>query len=171
MQTTFDNGSKPGWKLDRSKDPICYKCYESGHYSNDCRSSIGDFAKIAGNFQGLSAYNRTRVPSKNYKIACRLADPKTLESSIFSSVEEESESKKLVRGIVEPILGLSKSILQRPKKQSSTSPHYSFDDDSSPKIGGLQRPWNRIKRRDEPETIFVMAKRNYKIHADIGRTW
>ena len=92
-QTAFDNGSKPGWKVDRSKTPICYQCYESGHYSSDCRSSIGDFAKIVLNFQGLSADNRPRVLSKNYKLACRLADPEMVDNIILSSVEEESEPK------------------------------------------------------------------------------
>ena len=92
-QTAFDNGSKPGWKVDRSKVPICYKCYENSHYWNDCRSSIGDFAKIVVNCQGLSVDNRTRVPSKNYKLACRLADPETVDTTILSSVEEDPSQK------------------------------------------------------------------------------
>ena len=34
----------------------------------------------------------------------------------------------------------------------------------------MQQPWRRIRKREEPDTVFVMAKRNYKIHADIGIT-
>ena len=37
-------------------------------------------------------------------------------------------------------------------------------------IGALQRPWRPIKRMKEPETIFIMARRNYKIAAYIGLT-
>lgn len=35
-------------------------------------------------------------------------------------------------------------------------------------LGFLQRPWQRVKKLDEPETAFVMARRNYTIFANIG---
>ena len=36
-------------------------------------------------------------------------------------------------------------------------------------MGLLRRPWRRVKRKDyEEETAFVLAKRNYKVHANIG---
>ena len=32
----------------------------------------------------------------------------------------------------------------------------------------LNRPWKIIRKRNEPETCFVLARRNYKIRAHIG---
>ena len=37
-------------------------------------------------------------------------------------------------------------------------------------IGLLQRPWRRIQREKQSQTVFVMAKRNYKIAAYLGLT-
>ena len=37
-------------------------------------------------------------------------------------------------------------------------------------IGILSRPWRRIINKKEPETVFVLAKRNYKVYAYLGLT-
>ena len=68
--------------------PICYKCYDEGHYSNECRVSIGDYAMIVENFQKLTPEQRTRVPPDNYKLACRLADPSKIDQAILGSLNE-----------------------------------------------------------------------------------
>ena len=36
--------------------------------------------------------------------------------------------------------------------------------------GLLQRPWRRVRRPTEPDTVFVMVRRNYKVYANLGIT-
>lgn len=50
----------------------------------------------------------------------------------------------------------------------STDSRASMEHNACTTLGILQRRWWRVKRSEEPETLFVMVKRNYKIYANIG---
>ena len=84
----FDTNPRPGWGVRTGLPPICYKCYDEGHYSNECRVSIEDYAMIVENFQKLTPERQTRVPPDNYKLACRLADPSKVDQAIVGSLNE-----------------------------------------------------------------------------------
>ncbi len=69
-----------------------------------------------------------------------------------------------------------KTILRRPTNSSLSPQFASSNAVSSAKAiisqtaGILKRPWRRIRRADfEKETVFVLARRNYKVHIDIGQ--
>jgi len=80
-------------------------------------------------------------------------------------------SKKLGRGFVRNIESIVKKILRRPQRLPPTNPHSPDEARINPEgIGFLQRPWRRVKRVTNPEAIFIMAKRNYKVYANIGQT-
>ena len=42
--------------------------------------------------------------------------------------------------------------------------------DSEVEVVRLSRPWHRVKRAGSPDKVFVMARRNYKVFADIGQS-
>lgn len=52
-------------------------------------------------------------------------------------------------------------ILKRPNTGMSS-------DDSISDLGLLTRPWNRVVRSGQNEAVFVMARRNYKVYADVS---
>ena len=66
-----------------------------------------------------------------------------------------------------------KKILRRPHKIIPTNPHINTEETERTNptgIGCLQRPWHRIGNTAEPETVFILAKRNYKVYANLGLT-
>ena len=66
--------NRPGWEAQKPI-PICYNCYAHGHFSVDCRKSIGHFAEIISNYESLNVNDKARVPDKNYHLACQLTKP------------------------------------------------------------------------------------------------
>lgn len=68
------------------------------------------------------------------------------------------------------------TILKRPKRSSDPlrSPQSNQitieDTDQILRVGMLQRAWQKIKMKSETETVFVLAKRNYKVYANAGLT-
>ena len=65
-----------------------------------------------------------------------------------------------------------KKILQRPHQIIPTNPLSKNGEPDSPPndrtgIGFLQRPWRRIRRNTELEAMYILAKRNYKVYANI----
>ena len=78
-------------------------------------------------------------------------------------------------GLVNKSLNKVVRVLTRPRTlKDKTSPHLSANPDGSipatTPTGVLQSPWRRVKRQFEPETIYLLARRNYKVFADIGVT-
>ena len=75
-----------------------------------------------------------------------------------------------MKGFVRNLVSILKRILKCPQPLCPTNP------DSQPTIvnqhgiGFLQRPWIRVKHDSNPEAIFVLAKRNYKVYANLGLT-
>ena len=64
-----------------------------------------------------------------------------------------------------------KRILTRPRRDNNdVSPQPEPTNNNDINIGILARPWQRIKKKTDPETLFVLAKRNYKVHAYLGIT-
>ena len=39
-----------------------------------------------------------------------------------------------------------------------------------PAVHTLERPWHRVRSDTAPEAVYVLARRNYKVHANIGET-
>ena len=63
-------------------------------------------------------------------------------------------------------------ILSRPHSRLSPNPRTILASSkshptTSTNDGFLARPWKRITRRHAPEAIYVFAKRNYKVHANL----
>ena len=62
--------------------------------------------------------------------------------------------------------------MRRPHKILPTNPHADQEEEqprtNPPGIGFLRRPWQQVKSHDDPEAVFVLAKRNYKVYANIG---
>lgn len=79
--------------------------------------------------------------------------------------------KELVTGVFRNLGTIINKILRRPNPLSPTKPleqsSFQLNSDES---GFLQRPCLRVKRKSDPEAVFVLAKYNYKVYAIIGQT-
>ena len=62
------------------------------------------------------------------------------------------------------------TILRNPLRYQSPDPQPDSKEISPCSDGALQRPWRRITRKRHKGDLFVLARRNYKIHADLGFT-
>jgi len=79
---------------------------------------------------------------------------------------------------VNTVVNTIKRILTRPLSRNATDPRANQSDSTSTNgndptnflLGLLQRPWKRVTKFDEPETVFVMVRRNYKVYANLGIT-
>ena len=93
--------------------------------------------------------------------------------------KRQKKAEKRIRGLEECLTTINKTvrILTRPHARLSSSPRSNnstendlWSNNNTNIIRYLQRPWRRIKKRHRPEAIFILAKRNYKVLANIGVT-
>ena len=65
---------------------------------------------------------------------------------------------------------MSPHIATSPEKSVSTDTDGIRKNANNSHVGFLQLLWQRIKRQNEWETVFIWTGRNYKVYADIGIT-
>ena len=85
-----------------------------------------------------------------------------------SATAPNQPSRKTIHGVVGNGLRKINSILQR--SQTSLTNNEPSSTRPKPILGFLQRPWHRVKRHTHPEAIFILARGNYKVYANIGQT-
>ena len=81
----------------------------------------------------------------------------------------------MIRTLIKKVRILTRSSSLRPTSAHASSIATSDKVDSSQSkespiqdiIGTLKRPWRRVIRRKQPEVIFTLAKRNYKVYANL----
>ena len=84
--------------------------------------------------------------------------------STVPGAQPRSPSLKEKSGLEEEIVGL----VDKPKGPAQVKKILSRARDHP--LEEVQRPWYRVKRRECPEKILVVARKNYKVYADIGPT-
>ena len=81
--------------------------------------------------------------------------------------------QKIDRGVFRNLKPIGKKIQRRPHPIILTNCLPQNGEPKSPPdehtgIGFLQRPWRRIHWNTELEAVYILAKRNYKVYANIG---
>jgi len=60
------------------------------------------------------------------------------------------------------------TVLKRPNASNDPTSPVATNDALTTSVGLLKRPWRRVKRKQEPKAIFVLARRNYQVYTNIG---
>ena len=89
-----------------------------------------------------------------------------LISSIKTILKRPRGGRRVVSPEPNPLPARPRAI----RNVNSTTPSVEGTSTDDSTIGVLQRPWRRIRRQKLPDSIFMMARRNYKVNALIGKS-
>lgn len=136
---------------------------------------------IFTNFNGLTADQKQRVPEKSFKTATEFLDYRNRAAEASKpSNNDAPHAKSYLGGLVSKASVKRYHVLQRandPATSSLSRTHTPTNMEMPPLSPTTLlppeqfiHPWRRITLGHSPDTVFALARRNYKVHADLGAT-
>ncbi|CAN8070210.1 unnamed protein product [Agarophyton chilense] len=162
---------------------ICHLCYKTGHTSPQCVLSLREWAQVVINYEALSQENKAVVPNASYirsqkDVPHHVLHPRALvvpapESRVTDVVSHPTAS-------AEPsgpdALALPAQRPEQPPPAEQAQKNLMWESplkEGRPQSRGRWRPRRpSLTLRSKPfqgkRPVLVMAKRNYKVYADLG---
>ncbi|CAN8062292.1 unnamed protein product [Agarophyton chilense] len=162
--------------------PICLLCYRLGHIAPRCMLTLRDMPSVVTQYESVSPIDQARILNWSYLRSKASFGPWTtvIPCPEIEMSNADQQTKNILPNNGNPHGSLpdggasSKLRLKTPEASPANSPvtiltrNMAKTDIDSEHVAVLRPPWIWFRNPRTPDRILVMAKRSYKIYADLG---